>query len=166
MESRALAAIVAWGALRVGHEFGDYWGQPDRVAQIKGATDEKPIERNGVVHGTRSGQLHCAAHVALYAAFQGGALWAANRYLGLGLSRRRAALALAISGITHYAVDRHAGHWRADKDQARGLVRLAHATGKAEWLQRDPTAGPLLDQSAHHTFLGVAAFLAASPDAN
>ncbi|MFD0405541.1 hypothetical protein [Kitasatospora sp. NPDC127116] len=69
------------------------------------------------------------------------------------------AAALAVSAITHYLADRQGGHWRDEKP--RGVVRLAHATGSRAWLQRDPQAGYLLDQSWHKGWIAIAALIAA-----
>ncbi|RMI39759.1 hypothetical protein EBN88_14285 [Streptomyces triticirhizae] len=108
-----------------------------------------------------AGAAACAGHVALYTALQAGALYGADRLLGLGLRPRRAAAALAISAVTHYAADRQGGHWQDPPETARGLVRLAQRTGKGRWLARDPGAGPLLDQSWHKTWVAIAAAVTA-----
>lgn len=150
MTSPAARTAAVHAALTVSHEFADYWGQPDVLAGGKGGP------------GVR-GHAACAGHVALYAAIQAGALYATNRALGLGLTRRRAALALGISAVTHYVADRHGGHWQDPPEKATGLVRLAQRSGKGGWLQRDPGAGPLLDQSWHRTWIGVAALAAGRP---
>ncbi|MGQ4353209.1 hypothetical protein ACN6LJ_001299 [Streptomyces drozdowiczii] len=99
--------------------------------------------------------LACARHVATYTASQALTLYAANRVLGLGVNRRRALAGLAISAVTHYVADRQGGHWR--DEQPRGIVRLAARTGHAGWLQRDPGAGYLLDQSWHKGWIAIAA---------
>lgn len=104
-----------------------------------------------VIEGVRA----CALHVATYTATQAAALLAADRLLGLGLSWRRATAGLAISAATHYLADRQGGHWR-DEDP-RGVVKLAASTGHAGWLQRDPGAGYLMDQSWHKGWIAVAA---------
>jgi hypothetical protein len=81
-----------------------------------------------------------------------------NRRLGLGLRPGRTAVALAISAVTHYIADRQGGHWR--DEHPRGIVRLAAMTGHAGWLQRDPGAGYLLDQSWHKAWIAVSAVVA------
>jgi hypothetical protein len=148
MTSRAARAAAVYGALTVSHEFADYWGQPDALATRKG-------------NPGLPGAAACAGHVALYTAAQAGALYAANRFLGLGLRPRRAATALAVSAVTHYVADRQGGRWQDKPEEARSLVRLAQRTGKEEWLQRDPGAGASLDQSWHKTWIGIAATIAA-----
>jgi hypothetical protein len=87
------------------------------------------------------------------------ALLAADRLLGLNLSPRRAAAALAVSAVTHYVADRQGGHWR--DEHPRGVVQLAAVTGHRGWLKRDPGAGYLLDQSWHKGWIAVAAMVAA-----
>jgi hypothetical protein len=137
---------AAYAVLTASHEVADHWVQIDAQAVAKG----KPGPE---------GAKACAAHVATYTATQGAALLAADRVLGLRLNWRRAALGLALSAATHYIADRQGGHWR-DK-HPRSVVRLAAVTGHAGWLERDPGAGYLLDQSWHKGWIAVAAVLAA-----
>lgn len=137
---------ATYAALTASHEVADHWVQIDSQATAKG--------RPGA-EGVRA----CAAHVATYTATQALALAAVNRVTGARLSWRRAALALAVSAATHYVADRQGGHWR--DEQPRGIVRLAAVTGKGGWLQRDPNAGYLMDQSWHKGWLAVAALVAA-----
>lgn len=129
------------------HEVGDYVVQRDTDAKAKGA------------HGPR-GAAACARHVSSYVATQAATLWAADRYLGLGLNPRRAAAGLAVSALTHYVVDRCAGHWAETGPDAPLIVRAAHATGKSKWLTRDPLAGPLIDQAIHKGCIALAAAVA------
>lgn len=145
MTSPAARTAAAWAALSASHEFADHWVQIDAQAVAKG----KPG-----AEGARA----CAAHVATYTATQAAALAAANRLLGLRIGWKRAALGLAISAGTHYVADRQGGHWR--DENPRGIVRLAAATGHAGWLERDPLAGYLMDQSWHKACLAVAAMVA------
>jgi len=147
MTSTAARFGAAYAVLTAAHEVGDYWAQQDRDAVAKG----RP--------GTE-GRMACARHVASYTAVQAVALAAANRGLGLGLSWRRMSAGLAVSAVTHYAADRSAGHWQEAKPSTR-LVRLAHRKGSAQWLQRDPGAGPLLDQAWHKGWITVAAAVTA-----
>lgn len=168
MTSPAARAAAVYAVLAASHRLMDCWGQPDRWAAIKGATDENPVtirdshtgEELGEA-GTAAGRRACAAHVGLYGAAQALALAGANRILRLGLTPRRAALVLVISTATHYYADRHAGHWQDAPRQARGLVRLAHVTGHVSWLRRAPEAGLHLDQAWHEWWLAVAAVAAA-----
>ncbi|NEA42745.1 hypothetical protein [Streptomyces sp. SID11385] len=146
----AVQAAVAYAALTAAHEVGDYIIQRDADAKAKGK------------HGP-AGAAACARHVASYTATQAVALLAADRYLRLGLSWRRAAAGLAASAATHYVADRCAGHWADDSKGAPFLVRAAHAVGKGGWLKADPTAGPLLDQAWHKGCIAAAALIAAGP---
>lgn len=139
------AAVYA--ALTASHEVADYWVQVDADAVAKGR------------HG-HEGRTACARHVASYTATQALALVAADRGLGLRLGWRRTAAALAMSAVTHYIADRSGGRWREEGPSTR-LVRFARRTGHAGWLERDPGAGPLLDQAWHRGWIAVAAAVAA-----
>ncbi|MFF8412864.1 hypothetical protein [Streptomyces omiyaensis] len=139
---------AAHAVLTASHHIGDYLIQRDTDARDKGK------------HGPE-GALACARHCLSYTAGQALALWAADRYLGLGLTRRRATAALLVSAGTHYGIDRCATHWPEDDDHAPLLVRAAHKLGKGGWLQRDPGAPALLDQALHHGCLALAAAVAA-----
>jgi len=147
MTSRAARFAAAYAVLTASHEVGDYWSQQDRDAVAKGR------------HGAE-GRAACARHVASYTATQAVALAAADRGLGLGLGWRRIGAALAVSAVTHYVADRSGGRWREDGPSTR-LVRFARRTGHAGWLERDPGAGPLLDQAWHRGWIAVAAAVAA-----
>jgi hypothetical protein len=143
----AVRFAAAYAALTASHEVADHWVQVDTQATAKG-------ERSPA--GVRA----CASHVATYTATQALALAAVGRITGARLSWRRSAAALALSAATHYIADRQGGHWRDPEDQRRGIVRLAADTGHARWLQRDPSAGYLLDQSWHKGWILVAALIA------
>lgn len=145
--NRAAKFAAVYAVLTVSHEFADHWVQIDAHATKKG----KPGPE-----GARA----CAIHVATYTATQAVALYAANRYLRLGVRPAAAVTGLAVSALTHYAADRQGGNWRAE--QPKGIVRLAAATGHAGWLKRDPNAGYLLDQSWHKGWIGIAAAIAAA----
>lgn len=144
MASRAARAAAAYMALKAAGDLMDHAGQHDTWAADKG----KPG-----LEGVKA----CATHVAVYVAGQAAALYSTNRALGLRLHPRRAALALAVSGVTHYLIDRQAGHW-ADPTP-RGVVRLTQPMTRG-WLQRDPKAAYFLDQSWHHTCIALAAVIA------
>ncbi|GGZ23692.1 hypothetical protein GCM10010387_16120 [Streptomyces inusitatus] len=146
--SAAARFAAAYAVLTAAHEVGDYIVQRDEEAESKG----KPGPE---------GAAACARHVLSYTATQGAALWAVNRAFGLGLRPGRAFAGLALSAATHYAVDRCAGHWAEEGDDAPLLVRAAHATGKSNWLSRDPGAGALLDQAWHKGCIALAAAVAA-----
>lgn len=142
----AIRFATAYAVLTASHEVADHWVQVDAWATVKGEPGPK-------------GAKACAKHVASYTATQALALAAADRYLGLGLSPRRAVAALAVSAVTHYVADRQGGHWR--DEHPRGIVRLAAATGHAGWLKRDPGSGYLMDQAWHKGWIAVAAAVAA-----
>ncbi|WP_331756314.1 hypothetical protein OHA04_45430 (plasmid) [Streptomyces sp. NBC_01590] len=146
MTTTAVRATAAYAAMTASHEVGDYWAQRDADAGAKGG------------HGSE-GRMACARHVASYTATQALALYAADRTLNLGLDWRRAALALAVSAGTHYIADRSGGRWRED-GPSTALVRFARRTGHTGWLERDPGAGPLLDQAWHKGWIAVAAVVA------
>ncbi|MFI1954822.1 hypothetical protein ACH437_23740 [Streptomyces xinghaiensis] len=145
----AVRASAAYAALTAAHEVGDYLIQRDADATAKG-------ERGP------AGAAACARHVATYTAAQALTLYAADRYLHLGLNWRRATAGLALSAATHYAADRCAGRWADDTDSAPLLVRAAHTTGKGTWLKRDPRAGALIDQAWHKACIALAAALTAT----
>lgn len=142
MTSPAARFAAVYAALTASHEVADHWVQIDQQATAKG----KPGPE-----GARA----CTLHVATYTATQAAALLAADRLLGLRIGWKRATLGLAISAGTHYVADRQGGHWR--DEQPRGIVRLAASTGHAGWLQRDPNAGYLMDQSWHKGWIAIAA---------
>lgn len=146
--SPAARAAAAHAALMAGHAIGDYVVQRDTDAAAKGRPGPE-------------GRTACARHVLTYTATQAAALYAANRLLGLHLRPGRAAAGLALSALTHYAIDRCATHWTDATPTAPLLVQAAHAVGKGTWLQRDPTAPALLDQALHKACIAVAATLTA-----
>lgn len=143
-----IKATAAYAALLAGHDIGDYFIQRDTDAKAKGKAGPE-------------GAAACARHVASYTTVQALALYGANRYLRLGIGWRRAAAGLALSAGTHYLADRCAGHWADTGPAAPILVRALHAAGKQEWLTRDPSAGPLVDQAWHRAWIAVAAAVAA-----
>lgn len=146
MTSTSARFAAAYAALTAAHEVADHWVQQDAHAVAKGDR-------------SRGGAIACAKHCLTYTATQALALYAVQRVTRAGLTRRRAALALAVSAATHYAADRQGGHWR--DEHPRGVVRLAAVTGHVGWLQRDPNAGYLLDQAWHKGWIAVAASIAA-----
>jgi hypothetical protein len=147
--STAAAYAAAYAVLTAAHEAGDYLVQRDTDARDKGK--EGPV-----------GRAACTRHVTSYTATQALALLAADRGLRLRLNWRRAAAGLALSAATHYVADRCATHWPEEGPDAPLLVRAAHAAGKRAWLQRDPSAGALLDQAWHKACIGLAAAVAVS----
>jgi hypothetical protein len=144
----AIRFAAGYIALSAAHDAGDYFIQRDTDAKAKGKAGPE-------------GAAACARHVASYTATQALALYSADRYLRLGLNWRRAAAGLGLSAATHYVADRCAGHWADTSPTAPLLVRALHAAGKQEWLTRDPSAGPLVDQAWHRVWIAVAAAVAA-----
>ena len=142
----AVRFAAAYAILTAAHEVADHWIQRDAHAAAKGSPG-------------REGAQACAKHVASYTATQALALAAADRLLGLRLDPRHAVAGLAVSAATHYWADRSGNHWR--DEEPTGIVRFAHRCGKREWLQRDPSAGYLMDQSWHKGWVAVAAAVAA-----
>jgi len=136
--TRATAYPAVYALLRVAADVADHWVQTDHQAQHKA----KP---------GREGHVALAGHVASYTATQAAALLVGNRLLGLGLRPRSIAAALALSGATHYVIDRR---WP--------VRRTAEATGKgAFYTLGGPLGGAyLLDQATHHLAEAVAAYLA------
>lgn len=146
MTSSAARFAAVYAVLTAAHDVGDHWVQRDAEATVKGQPGP-------------AGARACAIHVATYTATQGAALYAANRLLGLQLTPRRALAGLAVSALSHYVADRQGGHWQ--DPHPRGVVKLAAITGHTGWLQRDPGAGYLLDQSWHKGWITIAAAIAA-----
>lgn len=144
--SKAAQFAAVYAVLTASHEIADFWVQQDADAVGKGR------------HG-REGRTACARHVASYAATQALALAVADHGLRLGLGWRQIGAALAVSAVTHYVADRSGGRWREEGPSTR-LVRFARATGHAGWLERDPGAGPLMDQAWHKGWIAVAAAVA------
>lgn len=139
-----------FAALFAAHQVADHHVQSDRDAQLKG----KP---------GREGQLACARHVATYTATAVVALAAAHLATGSKPRYGRLAAGLAVSGVSHYVIDRRVL-----------LKRLAVATGKGRFYalgaprgghyDDNPCLGTgayALDQSAHVGFLLVAALIIA-----
>ncbi|WP_435596541.1 transcriptional regulator [Streptomyces albogriseolus] len=136
--NRAAAYPAVYALLRVAADVADHWVQSDHQAQHKA----KP---------GAEGHKALAGHVASYTATQAAALLIGNRVLGLGLRPRSMAAALALSGATHYLIDRR---WPVRK--------TAKATGKGSFYELGgPLGGAyLLDQATHHLFEGLAAYVA------
>ena len=140
---------ATFAALYAAHQVADHWVQTQHQADTKG----RP--------GWRA-RLACAAHVGTYTATAAAALYAVNRRTGMGLTPGRAAAALALSAVTHYAADRRTP-----------LRRLAELTGFARFYalgaprpghDDNPSIGTgayALDQSFHVGCLAAAALIAA-----
>jgi hypothetical protein len=136
--NRRTAYPAVYALLRIAADVADHWIQSDHQAQHKA----KP---------GAEGHKALAGHVASYTATQAAALLIGNRVLGLGLRGRSIGAALALSGATHYLIDRR---WPVRK--------AAEATGKGGFYDLGgPLGGAyLLDQATHHLAEGVAAYVA------
>jgi hypothetical protein len=136
MEATAVFAAT-FAALYAGHHIGDYWVQTDHQARHKGDAGAQ-------------GRRQCLAHVLSYVATQSVCMFL------LGLATSYAApfwasvLALAVSGVTHYAADR----------REHGLMfRLARLLpGKADFMRLGvPRAGveiPAYPEDGPPAFVG------------
>jgi hypothetical protein len=89
MEIFAGAAMALYAA----HHVGDYWVQTDHQARHKGDAGA-------------GGRLVCAQHVLTYLMTQTAALLALSLVTATRLGTWQVLVALAISGVTHYAADR------------------------------------------------------------
>jgi hypothetical protein len=157
-----VALFAATGlALYVGHHVGDYWVQTEAETRHKGDAGW-------------TGRLTCAAHVSTYVLTQGVCLALVWLVLDLpGGGWRRSVVALAVSGVTHYAADRREHglmFWLARRlPSTRDFLTLGKprsmitfASDGAGWGSRrvtldQPTLGTgawALDQS-WHLFFGV-----------
>jgi len=128
---------AAFAALYAAHQVGDHWVQTQHQADTKG--------RPGW-----AGRIACATHVSTYTAVATVALVVAHLAAGVPLSFGRVFAGLAISAVSHYAVDRRVA-----------LCRVAGWLGKSPaWL--DHGGGMYaLDQSWHVGWLFVAALVIA-----
>lgn len=136
---RTARFAATYALMRTAADLADHWIQTDRQARHKAAP------------GTE-GHRALAGHITTYVGTQAVALYAGNRALDLGLKPSRMAAALAISGATHYLIDRR---WP--------ISRAAEVTGKSAFYDLGgPLGGAyLLDQAAHHTVETIAAAIAA-----
>jgi hypothetical protein len=140
---------AAYAGLHGSHVVADHIVQSDRDACDKALPGVK-------------GHLACARHVASYTATQLLALLAINNVTGAGLKPGRVAAGLALSAVSHYAVDRRTM-----------LQKVVDATGKARFYRLgaprpgkddNPTLGTgayALDQAAHTGLLFLAALIIA-----
>lgn len=146
----AATFAAAYIALHVAHGVADYWIQTDHQAAHKGAPGWP-------------GRRACLAHCATYLATQAAALAAVVAVLDLPVTAGQAAAGLAVSGVTHYVIDRRTP-----------LLRLARLAGKRAFVtmgvpreghddQPCLGTGPAaLDQSGHHFWVAAAALLIAA----
>ncbi|WP_380286543.1 hypothetical protein [Kitasatospora purpeofusca] len=132
--------------------------QSDHCARTKGATDAAPVQvldedgRVIATHGTAAGRRACALHCLTYSATQAAALLLGARALGLRLRPGPVAAALAISGLTHFAIDR--------RIPGGLLERFADATGKGAFYRladHGMNGAYCMDGAVHHGFETLAA---------
>lgn len=143
MDIRLARFLLASTAMVAAHQVADHWIQTDAQACGKGGQG-------------RPAQLACARHVATYTATQVLAMVGAAKWLGVPLSARWTAAALATSAGTHYFADRRVP-----------LRKLAEVTGHAPFYgvaSGGLNGAYLLDQSWHYGWIFVAALLAAGRD--
>lgn len=151
--TRTARFAAAYALLRAGADIGDHLVQSDVCARTKGATDAAPVTGDdGTVHGTAAGRRACAVHCLTYTATQAAALTLGALTLDLRLRPGQAAAALAISGLTHYAIDRRV---------PGGLLqRFADATGKRTFFRladHGINGAYCMDSAVHHGFETIAA---------
>lgn len=156
--ARTARFAAAYALLRAGADIGDHLVQTDHCARTKGATDAAPVtesDHDGHVtatHGTAAGRRACAVHCLTYSATQAGALLLGASALGLRLRPGQVVAALAISGLTHYAIDRRV---------PGGLLeRFANATGKGPFYRladHGINGAYCMDGAVHHGFETIAA---------
>jgi hypothetical protein len=149
--SRAARFAAVLGTLAAAHNVADHVLQTDHQALHKADAD--------------GWGAAMAGHVGSYHATQVAALATADRVLGLGLSPRRVAVAVAISAATHGFLDRRWPVRRAleltgSPGFSRGTYRIVGTADNSE--QIAPLHGPYLaDQALHHGVLWVCALIAA-----
>ncbi|MQY09892.1 DUF3307 domain-containing protein [Actinomadura macrotermitis] len=144
MTSPALTFVAILLVMLVVHYPADHLVQTNGQAVRKGtpARDEHG-------HRDRSGQCACLAHVVTYTATLAGALALVAWRTGLDLDVWHVAGGLALTAVTHYWADRRVYLDRA----ARKILR------KGDWIDHDPGALYLIDQSFHIGLLFVAALI-------
>ncbi|HEX5541986.1 MAG TPA: transcriptional regulator [Micromonospora sp.] len=137
-----------YAALHAGHTVADYWGQTDRMAEVKG----KPGS---------DGQKACAAHVAALTATQAAFLGVACLATGERLSARRVAVGLAVNAASHYAIDRR------DHGVMPHLCRTLRRFGHEDFARAGTglaTGAALLDQAWHIGWAAISAAIIAGKD--
>ncbi|MFE2749630.1 hypothetical protein ACFXKX_35820 [Streptomyces scopuliridis] len=161
MTYQAARFAAVYALLRAAGDVADHWVQSDFCAQVKGATDTKPVEfvhektEEETVNGTVEGRRACAWHVTTYTATQAVVVVAGARVLDIRLHPGALAAALTVSAATHYAADRRV---------PEGLLeRLAKATGKTRFYKlaaHGMNGAYALDQAWHHGWETAAAVIA------
>jgi hypothetical protein len=143
MTDSAITFAVTLPSLLVLHSVADHWVQTNGQAVTKG----KPVrDENGA--RDRSGPLANLRHVATLTATLAAGLAVLAWRFGLDYEPVRVAAGLTVNAVSHYWADRR-----------RTLRNLAVAIGKRGWVDNDPNALYLLDQSWHMGWLFVAALV-------
>lgn len=145
MTDAALTFAVTLPALLALHSVADHWLQTDAQA----VTKDRPARDEA---GARdySGPLADLRHVATLTATLAAGLAVLAWRFGLDYDPARVAIGLAVNAISHYWADRR-----------RTLRNLAAAIGKGKWVDNDPAAPYMLDQSWHVGWLFVTALIIA-----
>lgn len=141
---------TTFAALYAAHHVADHWIQTDRQARDKG--------RRGSV-----GRRACAAHVASYTAAGGVALAVTNRVTRADVTPSGAVAALAVSGLSHYWIDRR--FTLAALARRCGLGGFYRLGAPRPGHDDNPTLGTgayVLDQSAHVGMIWAAALVASA----
>lgn len=135
-----MTALVLWVGMYGVHDFADYWLQTSHQAAHKAARGWY-------------GRLACLRHVTGYTAAQAFSAALLAHVTGTPLPPVALLAALAVSGSTHYLLDRRASFHR--------LVRMADRLhlGKTDFVNRG--GAPYLDQSAHKLMIFIAAVVGA-----
>lgn len=140
---------AAFAALFVAHQVADHWVQRDGEAAGKGAP------------GWR-GRLACTTHVLTYTATALVVLVVVGAALGATASPTRVAIALGISAVSHWVIDRRwLLVWVAERTGSRKFVRMGAPRPGHDDNPSLGTGAYALDQSAHYLFLLIAALIIA-----
>ncbi|MFF2548355.1 hypothetical protein ACFVUY_38160 [Kitasatospora sp. NPDC058063] len=151
--ARAARAAFILGLARAGAKVGDHITQSSRDAVVKAATDDAPITYKGRRYGTRAGRIACLRHSFTYTATQAAVIGVGARVLGVPLPAGRLLAALAVTGGSHYLIDRR-----------EPLRRAADALGKGEFYRLNSggmNGSYLIDQSVHHLIEALACLIPA-----
>lgn len=144
----SFAAVFA--ALLVAHQVADHWIQTDGQAAGKA----RPGWR---------GRAACTGHVATYTVTALVALVPVAWLLGVHLPAGHLAAGLAVSGITHWVIDRRWPLvWLAQRAGSARFVRLGAPRPGHDDNPSLGTGAYALDQSAHYLFLFIAALVVAT----
>jgi hypothetical protein len=147
---RGATFAASFAALFIGHQLADHWVQTDGQAAAKGQP------------GWR-GRWACTRHVATYTAVCAGALLGLDAVTGLPIHPAALALALAVSGVTHWLIDRRwLLVWLAERTGSRAFVRMGAPRAGHDDQPHLGTGAYALDQSAHYLWLGAAAAILAA----